>query len=233
MIAAHQVDHLPWLGYFSRMLRVDCFVDLDEVQYNHHRFQNRNRIVDPAGRVLWLRVPIRGGKRCTQRMSEAEIADEPWQRSYLETIRHAYCRRPYFRTLFGELREVLERPWRRLVDLNRALRSLLARHLEVEEPSISQSELGLGELHGEELLIALAERLGAGRFLSGPTGASFLSLAAFEAAGLPLCFDAAFEARPYPQHALRQFVPDLSALDLVMNLGSEAAGWLRDAHGRP
>jgi hypothetical protein len=231
VLAAHQVDHLPWLGYFSRMLRVDCFVDLDEVQYNHHRFQNRNRVVDPAGRVHWVRVPIRGGKRHAQRMSEAEIADEPWQRPYLETVRHAYRHHPYFRPLFEELTDVIDRPWRRLVDLNRALRAFLAGWLEIGEPLLRQSELGFGEEHGDALLIGIAERLGARRFLSGPTGRSFLSRAAFEAAGLPLAFDSSFAARPYPQHGLDSFVPDLSALDLVMNLGPEAAGWLRDAHG--
>lgn len=232
LVAAHQVDHLPWLGYFVRMQRVEIFVDLDEVQYNHHRFQNRNRIVDPTGQVLWLRVPIVGGKRHRQRMSEVEIAPERWQRPWLETVRHAYRRHPHFELLFEELTVVVDRPWRRLLDLNRSLRSLLAKWLDIQPPRIRQGELGLAGEHGEALLIRLAQQLGARSFLSGPTGRSFLAPTAFGAAGILLEFDPPFDARPYPQRGLRTFVPHLSALDLVMNLGPEAAEWLRDTYGR-
>jgi hypothetical protein len=232
LVAAHQVDHLPWLGYFVRMQRVDIFVDLDEVQYNHHRFQNRNRIVDPSGRVLWLRVPVVGGKRHRQRMSEVEIAPERWQRPWLQTVRHAYGRHPCFQPVFEELAVLVDRPWRRLLDLNRSLRSFLAKWLDLQPPRIRQGELGLTEERGEALLICVSQQLGAHSFLSGPTGRSFLAPAAFGAAGIPLEFDPPFEAKPYPQRGLQTFVPNLSALDLVMNLGPEAAGWLRGTYGR-
>jgi hypothetical protein len=173
LVAAHQVDHLPWLGHFVRMQRVEIFVDLDEVQYNHHRFQNRNRIVDRSGRVLWLHIPVTGGKRRRQRMSEVEIAREPWQRRWLETVRHAYCRHPHFEPLFEELTLTVDRHWRRLLDLNRSLRSLLARWLDIQPPRLSQSELGLAQEHGDALLIRLSQQLGARSFLSGPTGRFF------------------------------------------------------------
>ena len=221
-MAAHQVDHLPWLGYFARMRRVDIFVELDEVQYNHHRFQNRNRIVDRSGRVLWVRVPIRGGKQHVQRMSEAEIADEPWRHDWLETVRHAYARHPHFAPVFGDLADVIGEPWRRLVDLNRALRSLLASWLGIATPLRRQSDLGFADEHGEDLLIAIARELRAQRYLSGPTGRAFLAGSAFERAGVPLEFDPPYAAAPYPQRGLADFVPDLSALDVVMNLGRDA-----------
>lgn len=231
LVAAHQVDHLPWLGYFERVLRVDVFVELDCVQYNHQRFQNRNRIVDAQGRVHWLRVPVRAGKRHTQRMIDVEIAREPWQRGYLQTIQYAYAHHPHCAAVLPRVAAIVEHPWRRLIDLNRALRSFFLDWLGLAIRVPLQSELGLGDEHGEALLIAIARAAGAGRFLSGPTGRSFLDATAFARAGVPLEFAPSFAARPYPQHGLAAFVPDLSALDLVMNLGLEAGPWLREAHG--
>ena len=34
IIAVHQPQYLPWLGYFDKMARSDLFVFLDNVQYN-------------------------------------------------------------------------------------------------------------------------------------------------------------------------------------------------------
>lgn len=230
LVAAHQVDHLSWLGYFARLSRVDVLVDLDCVQYNHGRFQNRNRVVSPDGRVLWLTVPVAGGKRRVQRMADARIASEPWRRSYLETVRHAYHRHPYFDAVYLELAEIVSAPWEHLVELNRALRALLSRWLEITTPILSQSALGLEATGGEALLVGAVEAARGEAFLSGPTGSSFVDPTPFDKAGIELSFDGVFRSQPYPQFSQARFVPDLSALDLVMNLGPAAGGWLRANH---
>lgn len=231
VVAAHQVDHLPWLGYFARMQRVDVFIELDCVQYNHHRFQNRNRIVDCSGRTLWLRVPVLGGGRHLQSMSDIRIAPGDWRRRYLETVRHAYSRHPHFRSLFEELRDVIDRPWERLVDLNRALRDLLRERLGIATPMPHQGELGLGSARREELLLGAVAAVSGRSFLSGPTGREFLDRRCFAARGVPLGFDPPFEARPYPQVGQESLVADLSTLDLLMNLGPDAGDWLRVNQG--
>jgi hypothetical protein len=43
IIAIHQPQFMPWLGYFDKMGQVDAFVLLDNVQYKKNEFQNRNR----------------------------------------------------------------------------------------------------------------------------------------------------------------------------------------------
>src|SRR5262249_27024014 len=49
ILAAHQPQYLPWLGYFDKMDRVDRFVLLDQVQYKKNEWQNRNRIRTATG----------------------------------------------------------------------------------------------------------------------------------------------------------------------------------------
>jgi hypothetical protein len=41
IVAIHQPQYLPWLGYFGKMLTADVFCYLDTVQYKKNEWQNR------------------------------------------------------------------------------------------------------------------------------------------------------------------------------------------------
>jgi hypothetical protein len=57
IVAIHQPQFMPWLGYFDKMDQPDYFVLLDNVQYKKNEWQNRNRIKSPQG-PQWLTVPV-------------------------------------------------------------------------------------------------------------------------------------------------------------------------------
>jgi len=56
IIAVHQPQYLPWLGYFDKIDKADIFVLLDTVQYKKNEWQNRNKIKTAQG-WQWLTVP--------------------------------------------------------------------------------------------------------------------------------------------------------------------------------
>ena len=56
IVAVHQPQYLPWLGYFDKMAKADIFCYLDNVQYKKNEWQNRNRIKTAQG-WQWLTVP--------------------------------------------------------------------------------------------------------------------------------------------------------------------------------
>ena len=49
IVAIHQPQYLPWIGYFDNLDRADVFVLLDNVQYKKNEWQNRNRIRTSQG----------------------------------------------------------------------------------------------------------------------------------------------------------------------------------------
>ncbi|MBD3224736.1 MAG: hypothetical protein GF313_08400, partial [Caldithrix sp.] len=58
LMAMHQANYLPWIGYFYKMMQSDVFVYLDNVQYPRGQsFAARNRIKTPNG-PSYLTVPI-------------------------------------------------------------------------------------------------------------------------------------------------------------------------------
>ncbi|MFQ5693753.1 MAG: WbqC family protein, partial [Nitrospinota bacterium] len=42
ILAAHQPQYLPWLGYLDKVAKADVFLVLDDVQYKKNEWQNRN-----------------------------------------------------------------------------------------------------------------------------------------------------------------------------------------------
>jgi len=44
IVAIHQPQYLPWLGYLDKIERCDTFVFLDNVQFKKNEWQNRNKI---------------------------------------------------------------------------------------------------------------------------------------------------------------------------------------------
>lgn len=226
IVSIHQPNYLPWLGFFYKMWRSDRMVLLDNVQYSKNSFQNRNRI-KAAGGAVWLSVPVMTAGRLAQSTDSVKIAPGmKWQKNHLQTIRQYYQRAPYFTLYLPELLRVYEQPWVRLLDLNVALIRLMADALQISTPLLFASDLGV-EGNGTKLLIDTCHSAGATRYLSGFGGRDYQDPEQMVAAGIQLeVYD--FQHPNYPQ-LWGEFIPQLSALDLILNTGPNAAAILRSS----
>ena len=80
----------------------------------------------------------------------------------------------------------------------------------------------------EELVIDLARKAGATRYLSGEGARAYQSPRTFSDAGIELQY-ARFHPEAYPQrHKSLGFVPGLSTLDLLLNIPEDASCYLSD-----
>ena len=220
-----QPGFLPWLGFFDQMRRADVFVYYDDVQYDKHGWRNRNRIKAPTG-PHWLSVPVRHAGLGKPRILDIEIDNNGgWARKHIGTLRQYYGRAPFFDRYIDDLESLFERPWRQLVDLNLALAARMAEWLGITTPILRSSELGV-EGERSERLLALCERVEATRYLSGNAAQSYLDVGLFERHGITVAWQN-YEHPVYPQ-LYGEFVPYLSAIDLLMNCGEESGHILRE-----
>jgi len=220
VLAAHQPNYLPWLGFFHKMARCDTFVLLDDVQYARRSYTARCLIKQASGAKHWLSVPVRKTGRYDQRIAGVEIiGDAPWQHDHRRTLESCYARAPHFAACQELLDLAYARQWDNLCELNIALITRLAEHLELKPRIVKLSELGI-DAHSTELLIAICKRTGADTYRSGPSGKKYLDADKFAAAGIKLdVFQ--YWPRPYPQ-LWGDFVPGLSAIDMLFNCGPDA-----------
>lgn len=218
-LAVLQPGYLPWLGYFDLLSKADVFVHYDDVQFDKHGWRNRNRVKGPKG-AIWLTVPVLHHGRGGQSILEVEIDDRRnWRRKHLSTISQLYAHAPFVDAFLPGLRAIIERPWRRLVDLDLALIDWLAAQIGISTPCYRASQLDVG---GDriERLVNLCKHLGASRYISGNAARDYLDVTRFAAASIEVVWHDYAHPTYAQQHG--EFVPYLSVLDLVLNAGARS-----------
>lgn len=215
-----QPGYLPWLGFFDQMHRADVFVYYDDVQFDKHGWRNRNRIKTPAG-PMWLTVPVRHHGQGQPKILDIQIdATSNWSRKHVASLKQYYAKAPHARRYLPEIEELLSRPWTHLGELDIALAGLMAQWLKIPPPTIRASTLGI-EGSQSERLVALCRHFGATRYLSGNAANAYLDLALFASHGIEVAWQD-YQHPAYPQQH-GEFVPYLSAIDLILNCGDESA----------
>jgi len=221
-----QPGYLPWLGFFDQMRRADVFVCYDDVQYDTHGWRNRNRIKTKQG-PLWLTVPVRHSGLSKPRILDVGIdARSNWARKHVASIRQAYAAAPYAKQYVPALEDLLQRPWERLVDLDLAVAGLIAEWLGIRRPVERASALSI-EGGQSERLLNICRHFGASTYLSGSAARDYLDLPLFERNGVAVVWQD-FMHPVYPQlHG--EFVPYMSAVDLILNCGEASRAVLEGA----
>ncbi len=207
----------PGLHYLHRMMVADVFVIFDSVQFNPRHEENRAKLKTPRGGE-WLTVPMRQESR-EQLIRDTPIANsQPWQRKAWNTIQNHYGKAPYFAANAPAIQKIVESPHETLTDLDRASWEPALRMLGVTCEFVAASELPVSG-KGPRLLLDICKHLGADTYLSGGFGREYLDTAEFAREGVEVAFHE-YDHRPYPQcHG--EFVPYLSYLDLLFNVGLE------------
>ena len=224
IVAIHQPNFLPWLGYFYKMLKTDRFVFLDDAQYSRGSITSRVNIKTPEGKK-WLSVPVKKRGHSFQPISEIEVEPGTIWNKIPGTLQSSYGRAPYFRTYMPQLEAILNKGHLRLVELNIALIEWLAQAFEMPTKSVKSSELPGVWGQSTERLVSICRSTGATQYLSGFGGQKYQEEELFKQNGIDLAvYD--FKHPEYPQ-LWGDFVPGLSAIDLLFNCGPQSAAILR------
>lgn len=225
IVAAHQPNFIPWLGYFDKMRKADLFVSVDHVQMERQGYQNRAAIKTGEG-TRWITVPVvqesRDERILDKRIDNSREGRFAWSRKMLLTLRYAYLSAPYFSACEAALTEILTSRWDRLDALNRRLIDFCRAALGIRTPMVCSSALGLTGSKSD-MVLNMCREVGADVYLAGG-GASkaYLDVRAFERAGIRVEWQA-FEHPRYVQHpCCERFIDKLSALDFIFNCGSQA-----------
>lgn len=191
------VEHYRLLARHPRVI-----IDIGE-HYVRQSHRTRTRIVGPNGpQDLSAQIVHDHGRKMPMRTVRLSYA-ETWPQQHLHAIRSAYGNAPWFIHYIDEIEAVLLARHERLIDLNLATLRMGLNWLGL------RTAVEVREQHVEDTddLLDLRDALQPKKPL--PEGVE---------AGPP--YPQVFEQR----HGFQQ---RLSVVDLVMNLGPEAPGWLR------
>lgn len=218
IVAVHQPQYLPWLGYFDKIRRADVFCYLNDVQYKKNEWQNRNRIKTARG-WQWMTVPVR--YRFPQKINEVCIDNAvEWKKKHLQALITNYCRAPYFQQVMSIFEDAFSKKWEFISELNIHLIESFKNLLSLQKKkSVLSSDLELRE-EPTDRLIDICRALGADAYLAGQGGIEYMDLERFEKNGLTVIIQE-FKHPVYPQR-FEKFQSHLSIVDLLCNCGPES-----------
>jgi hypothetical protein len=223
IVTIHQPEHLPWLGFFHKINAADCIVLLDQVQYRHRYFQNRNKVMSTNG-PMFLTVPVSSKDRRSTLIKDMMISEESWKPAYMRTLYFFYKNFPHFEPYYDGLHKIVSEASDRLCELNISIIRYFMSELGLDRRIYIASELDVTGKKSD-LMLNICQKLNATVYLSGPTGREYLNLESFRENQIDVLFHD-FQHPSYPQYKNKSFVSHLSTIDLLCNCGSSSKEYL-------
>ena len=229
-LTAHQPSYLPGPRLLHKLASCDAFVLLDHLPWSHGSFEARNRIRTAQGEQ-WLSVPVLHG---AQSHADMLVAPGSWARKHYRAIEMNYSRANYW----PRFRDDIEYLYSRLKEEQRFVEVCEM----TLEPLFLELAGGRHDYHraselevvgaGWEMLLNLCKSLGATEFLFGACGRDYMTqqaTLAFIDAGVKPLYQT-WHWREYRQ-CYGPFMQDMSALDILLNVGQREGSELVRACG--
>jgi len=218
IVAVHQPQYLPWLGYFDKIDRADIFVLLDNVQFKKNEWQNRNRIKTANG-WQWLTVPVM--YKYPQLINEVEINNkDKWRHRQRQAIISNYKKASYWSLLEEFFEEIFSSEWQYISQLNIHVVKRLAGLLGITTPIHVASELGEFPEDPDDRLIALTKHFDADIYLAGGGGKGYMDMEKYTQSGVKVIFQE--YKHPVYNQLFGNFKPFMSVVDLIYNHGEKS-----------
>jgi len=223
-IAIHQANYFPYPGFFHKINQADVFVIQDDVKFVN-RTTNRNKIIS-SSEYTWINVPIKKGHKSLPIMDVKINNEIPWGKINLKKICAGYNKAKFFHLYKDYFENLYKKEWNNIFDLNFETIKQVLRWLDIKVEIVIESELRVSG-QPTERLVKVCKKLGADTYISGIGGKRYLDEKLFEKNKIILKYQNYNPIR-YLQHTSKSFIPDLSIIDLLANMGSKSGKLLKE-----
>ena len=117
ILGISQPTFMPYAGYFGLLDYADCFVFLDNVQFDKRSWQQRNYIFMDKKAYL-LTVPVLSKGKFHQKIDRVKILNDKSKEEVLLKIHVAYKNSKFFSRYFKKIKNIFDDSNRHLLDLN-------------------------------------------------------------------------------------------------------------------
>ena len=220
IIAIHQPNYIPWLGYFRKICRSQTFVFYDNVQMPMGKsYVKRCQAKSPNG-PQWLTVPTPQGGTPGAICQTPTLAG-PWVRKHIGSLRNWYAKSSWLDPVCAIIEEESEKNHSSVGALNGAIIMRLATFIGVTDVRfLFASEMAHG-IAGAASILPILEEEGATTYLAGSGAGTMrhLDSDAFAKANIEIQFlDTSFAAYDQRHGA---FSEGLSVIDAILNIGPD------------
>ncbi len=225
IVAIHQPNYFPWLGYFYKIVAADVFVFHDMVEHSKRYPTRRTSVRKSANgdEAYWLTVPLKKHSDFAL-IKDLEIDhSQDWPGKHLRKLQDTYQRAPFGEPGLEKLKAWFAQASRfqQLADWNIFLIKNLMEALQIERQTMRSSALDAPP-KGALGNISIVKQVGGTSYLSGAGGANYQSESDFSTQNIQLVYsdyNRLLAGLPHGQAKERQFCLSLSMLDALFNIG--------------
>ena len=227
IVAMMQPAFLPWQGFFGLLASVDRFILLDDFQFSVQSYHQRNRLFVSPGKVDWCTAHVLKSASFAQPLNRTLTNEKvPWRRKLWKRIQQNYRRAAFFERLGADVEQWLLRPATSLATQNMEFIRWAARLMGFDAELRLSSERP-SDLTRSDRVVDLLRWGGATTYRAARGSFGYMKEdGVFPVADLPAVFQD-FQPQPYLQvGSPSAFVPCLSVLDALLNIGPAATARL-------
>lgn len=223
ILSAHQPVYLPSPHLFNKIARSDIFMFLGHCQFVNQSWHSRNFIRGP-NKPLMLSIPVKKSGAFGQSINDAEIAGTHWKRKHLASIHSAYSKRPYFDFYFPILEDIIHQPHQTLAELDIAIISQILEWLEIDTQVLYSEDHNISG-QKNDMLISMCKSIGIEKYVSNEGSRSYVDEAKLKDHGISHFWQ---EYTPSKYDQGTEFMPNLSIIDTLFNLGGKTGQHVRN-----
>jgi hypothetical protein len=224
-VAIHQPNYLPWIGFFNKISKADCYVVLDRADFVKNSVLNRNKVKVGKDKWTYLTIPVSRKFYRTPLNDVLLPENNGWAENHLKTIEMHYSKAEFFSEHRDFFRETYENLPERFVELNEKIIRYLLNEFKIDVEIVRESELGIDpELKKTERLIEILKKVNADTYLSGD-GASRRYLEEEKFGDIELEF-VTFKHPKYNQ-LYGEHIEGMSSMDILFNEGFRAEKYVK------
>ena len=215
-VSISQPTLFPWVGYFNIIKNSDVFIFLDNVKFQKHSWQMRNRIKNISKNndsEVWMFVPTKGVKSDTLIKDVIIDNSKNWKQKHIKTLKNNYSK-SFEQIKF--LTQIYDNEWNKLADFNIESITKCCKFLGIQTKLFRASEQNvIGSK--SELLLNICKKFNATEYLSTIGAKDYLE----NDKDLFLKENIEIKYHEYLQPKYKQngknFLEKLSILDLLFN----------------
>jgi hypothetical protein len=223
-LSGHAPVYLPSILLLTKIAHSDAFMWCPHLQFVNRSWHSRNTIRAVNNTPTLLTVPVE--KSMGQSIADTKIMDHGWRRKHVETIKQVYRHRPYFADYFPLLSFIIQDA-DALLDLNMRLMTAIIKWLGLNKLIVDSRQYQIVG-HKTDMLISMCKATGATEYLSNEGARDYVDEVSMKREGIIHRW-LKFEHPVYDQGRNKEFIPNLSIIDLLFNCGPDSARIVHDA----
>lgn len=213
----------PYIGYFMLMKESDIFIFHDDVQYIKGGWINRNRILS-CEKVLTFTFPLKKG-HSKDKINEKVFSEqvEKASRKLINQLEVCYSKAPHFTATMELISNILNTEKENISTFITASLIAISEHIGIDVDFNTSSIMSFDKsLSASDRVIDIVHSVGGDRYVNPFGGKTLYEKEQFASKGLALQFLLP-RITPYPQVNAATFEPNLSIIDVLMNVGASGA----------